>query len=87
MRTAIRVALECALLAFLLNLGQSSGRNEKHASGAVIAPRDNLLDPTPCVTWVTNGAQDGESLDRRLERLETAVRLSRAELYVNRRRK
>jgi hypothetical protein len=40
-----------------------------------------------CITESSSGARDGESLEQRIDRLETQLRLSKAERYVNRRRK
>ena len=65
--------------------GESPKTQQRAANEAVALP--NLLDPEPCHAWVSDGAVEGESLDARIDRLETALRLAKAERVVNRRRK
>lgn len=42
--------------------------------------------PPPCVC-PTDGAREGETIEQRVERLETELRLAKAEARVNRKRK
>lgn len=49
-------------------------------SAAPVAPAESCL-----CRWPVNGAAKGEPLEERIERLEVALRLSKAERKVNRR--
>jgi hypothetical protein len=67
-----------AIAAFLALLAAPSIRAAEQVSTPVIAA--NAVPPSDC-------AVEGEPLDQRIARLETALRLAKAEAAVNRKRK
>ena len=88
MRNASRLAIETFVAAFLLHyMAPARSDNETplktQQAKPIIVDRGSLMDP-PISRYC---ARDGELIEDRIARLETALRLARAELKVNRGKK
>ncbi len=77
-----RYQLLCAAFSVVLSTW-IAGAEQKHHSEPVIAPLENKLEPVESRYC----ARAGESLEDRIDRLETALRMAKAELIVNRRKR